>query len=312
MNTKIDFATKQFLEALSPNTRRVYKHGLIAFQQFYSKHGSLENFLDEIERDALRPRFEKRRIGNKTLNEFVKWLENRKFKPKTIRTYVAAVQSLAKFYEIPLSLRYVHLPPSRPASKKYPWTIEEVERFVNLMEEPIYKSIAASIVQSGLSLSDLLNLKYMDIKDEFENGVTPLCIDLSRKKTSVPFLTFIGEWAIQLLKEYLVSKKGRKIKPTQKLYPISARAVENHFAKVARQFIGAYNGINPCRPHSLRAAFHTILRDHKVDPLYVEFWMGHKLPEHNAVYISKSKEGWRKTYREQAEPWLTPSNFSNF
>jgi hypothetical protein len=38
--------------------------------------------------------------------------------------------------------------------------IEEVGKFVALMEKPIYKTIAASIVQSGLSVSDLLALTY--------------------------------------------------------------------------------------------------------------------------------------------------------
>ncbi|MEM0095560.1 MAG: hypothetical protein QW660_02855 [Candidatus Bathyarchaeia archaeon] len=48
-----------------------------------------------------------------------------------------------------------------------PWTIEEVGDFIALIDKLLYKSIAASIVQSGLSLSDLLALKYGDIKGEF-------------------------------------------------------------------------------------------------------------------------------------------------
>ena len=309
MKQEPDESTKQFLDALSPSTKRVYSHGLAAFQEFYMENGTIETFLEELEKDALRPRLEKRRIGIKTLNNFIDWLRKRGFKPKTIRTYVAAVQSLAKFYDISLSLRYVQLPTSQPASRKYPWTIEKVERFVAILDKPIYKSIATSMVQSGLSLSDLLSLTYEDIKYELEADITPICIDLSRKKTDVPFMTFLGEWAVHLLKRYINSKRHKRLRPSDRLYPVTARAIENQFAKAAKQFIGSYRGINPCRPHSLRAAFHTILRDHKVDPLYVEFWMGHKLPEHNAVYISKSKEGWRKTYKEQAEPWLTPPNF---
>ncbi|MEM3628623.1 MAG: hypothetical protein QXE06_04555 [Candidatus Bathyarchaeia archaeon] len=39
-----------------------------------------------------------------------------------------------------------------------------------MMEKPIYKSIAASIVQSGLSVSDLLALTYSEIKEEQFQG----------------------------------------------------------------------------------------------------------------------------------------------
>ncbi|MEM2027200.1 MAG: hypothetical protein QXT30_05515 [Candidatus Bathyarchaeia archaeon] len=43
------------------------------------------------------------------LNGFVVWFGNRDYAPKTIKVYVEAVQSLAKYYNIPISLRYVRL-----------------------------------------------------------------------------------------------------------------------------------------------------------------------------------------------------------
>jgi len=39
--------------------------------------------------------------------------------------------------------------------------------------------------------------------------------------------------------------------------------------------------------------------------------MGHRVPEQQIVYVSKSREGWRETYRSLAEPWLTPPQFSH-
>jgi integrase len=162
-------------------------------------------------------------------------------------------------------------------------------------------------VQSGLSVSDLLGLRYGDIKDEFEKGVAPLCLDLSRKKTNVPFLTFIGSWALGLLKQHLMDKL---LKDDMQLFTVTRRAVDGYFRRIGLKFGGGFSGRNPYSPHSLRAVFRTILSDHKVDPLYIEFWMGHKVPEQQIVYISKSREGWRETYRTQAEPWLTPPQFS--
>jgi integrase len=82
--------------------------------------------------------------------------------------------------------------------------------------------------------------------------------------------------------------------------------VHAYFRKTAEKFAGHIKGRNSYSPHSLRAAFRTFLSDHKVDPLYIEYWMGHALPEQQGAYINKSIESWRQTYRQQAEPWLTP------
>ena len=189
------------------------------------------------------------------------------------------------------------------ASRKKAWTVEEIANFTSMMDKPIYRAIAAIAFQSGLELGDILALKYRDIKEEFEKGVTPLCLDLSRMKTDVPYLTFIGKWALSMLKQHL---KGKKLKSQDKLFKIAARVVDSYFLRLAQKFVGSYEGFNPCRIHSLRTAFRTFLSDHQVDPLYIEFWIGHKVPEQQRVYISKTRESWRQTYHEQAEPWLTP------
>jgi len=300
---KFDDDTEEFLKALDPSTRKIYSYGLAAFQSFYKPYGTIRDFLDAVEEDMRKPRRERKRVARNTLKGFVEWLQKKGYKPKTIRTYVAAVQSEGKYFEIPISTRYIKMPSAHPVSKKYPWTIEEVAKFVDLLKKPIYKSIAVSIVQSGLSISDLLALTYGDIKEEYEAGIIPLCLDLIRIKTDTPYLTFIGEWGVTMLGQHLADKK---LQPHEHLFKITPRSVSTYFARLARKFVGKYTGNCPIRPHSLRAAFRTILADHKVDPLYVEFWMGHKLPEQQKVYISKSREGWRQTYKEQAEPWLTP------
>jgi len=62
-------------------------------------------------------------------------------------------------------LRFVLLPPAQPVNRKHPWKLAEVGEFVGIMDKPIYRSIAASILQSGLSLSDSLALTYGDIKE---------------------------------------------------------------------------------------------------------------------------------------------------
>ena len=293
----------EFLSVLKVGTRGVYAAGLRLFWQYYSNKGSVGDFLDCVERDRFLPRHAKRRIAAETLNGFAAWLQDRGYAPKTVRIYVVAVQSLAKYYDMPISLRYVNLPPATPVNRKHPWILAEVGEFVAAMDKPICRSIAAPILQSGLSISDLLALTYGDVKEELEKDITPICLDLTRKKTGVSFTTFLGGWAVSLLKEHLASQRLYDEMP---IYDVSARTVHAYFRQVAQKFAGAFKGRKPCSPHSLRAVFRTFLSDHKVDPLYIEYWMGHKIPEQLHAYINKSRESWRQTYRQQAEPHLTP------
>jgi integrase len=306
LQVETESEVSEFLSVLKIGTRNVYRRGLEAFNEFYSSKGSIRDFLDCVERDRLLPRNQRKRVDRMTLNNFVTWLQNRGYSPKTIRIYVGAVQSLAKYFDVPISLRYVQLPPAHPVNKKHPWTTEEVGEFIATMDKLLYRSIAASIVQSGLSVSDLPALTYGDIKEEFEKGTTPICLSLTRKKTGVSFITFLGSWSVKLLKDYLTHEKLDNETP---IYNVSSRAVHAYFRKMAQKFAGNFKGRNPYSPHSLRAAFRTFLSDHKVDTPYIEYWMGHALPEQQGAYINKSVESWRQTYRQQAEPWLTPPQY---
>lgn len=289
---------------IKPSTSRYYHTALKHFQTFLAKQrdGTIEDFLDQVEQDRLLPRSQRKHVDRVVLNGFAAWLQKSGYSPRTVGVYVGVVQSLAKYHDIPISLRYVRLPPAQPVNKKHPWTVEEVARFVGLMDNVQYQSIASALFQSGLSISDLLSLTYGDIRKEYEKGVTPLCLDLTRIKTNVAFITFLGSWALGFLRLHL---QGRRLTESTPIYNVTKRAVDKYFARIGKK-MGKFEGRNPYSPHSLRAAFNTILRDHKVDHLYIEYWMGHRLPEQLRAYINKSREGWRETYRTLAEPWLTP------
>jgi len=301
---------REFLEALNGSTRNVYRAALGWFLKFYrSQHGSdmtLEDFLDALDMDMHLPRRKRRRVGRNTLRKFVEWCRDRGYSAKTIRTYVSAVQSFASYFGYNISARYINLPSSQPVSKKFSWTADKVGELVNQMKDPQLKSITATLFQSGLSVSDALKLNYEDIRYEYERGIVPLCLDFERKKTDVPFMTFIGRWAYTLLKNYLEIRG--KLRSTDKIYTMPHRTIDHHFRKYGRKLFGEYTGFNPARPHSLRAAFRTILDDAGMAPDDAEFFMGHKFPEQRRVYLSRTREGWRQLYARY-EKYLTPPSF---
>jgi len=300
----LDDSAQEFLDAVTPGTRKVYTSGLTAFLVFYQKAGygkSLSNFLDSVEADMRLPRKQRKRISRNILKEFVRYGKE-KWTPKTVRAYAGAVQSFAAYFDVKITTRYVDLPSSHAVSKKFPWSLEKVAEFLGMIEHPIIKAVGVAIFQSGMSEVDILALNYNDIRYEFEHRIAPLCLDIARIKTDVPYMSFIGKWGITELRHVL---KGRKLQLDSPLFPISERSIQTCFQDLAKDWYGEYEGQNPCRPYSLRAAFRTLLGDAKADRDVVEFWMGHQLPEQQRVYHSRSRDGWRALY-EQYEKFLTP------
>lgn len=304
----------EFLDAFKekPSTYKVYRTGLKEFLRFYRETGrgeTLGDFLDAIEEDIRRPRRQRKRVARNVLKEFVRWLKMKDLKPKSIRTYISAVQSLGGYYGLNISTRYVGLPSSQPVSRKYPWTLAEIGRFIGMIKRLDVKSLAATLFQSGLSLSDVLALTYGDIKREYEKGITPLCLDLTRIKTDTPHMTFIGRLGVSILTEYLETRKrlrsGDPVYAVSRTLSSAERTVELKFQKVARKMIGKYEGRNPMGPHSLRTAFRTLLGDARCPETYIEFFMGHSVggSDIKKVYVSKSREGWRAEYQKW-EPYL--------
>lgn len=296
---------KNFLDVFDGSTRSTYKSGLGVFLIFYGKNKTLTDFLDALEEDSKCGRRERKWIGRKTLRDFSRWLQKHDYKPKAVRTYISSVQSLATYHGYNITTRYSSLPTSLPVSQKYPWTVNEAYEFIRELPTVEMRSIATTTLQSGLGPADILKLTYNDIKIEYEKGVVPLCFDFGRKKTDIPFMTFIGKMAVSVLREHL---KGKKLKLTTLLYTVEDRKIRYHFQQLGKRKLGEYIGWNPCRLYSLRSAFRTLLGDAGLSQDYVEFFMGHHVPEQRRVYVSKTRNGWRETYKKY-EAYLTPENY---
>ena len=316
-----DDDTEEFLGSLKTDgTKNLYRYGLTTFIQFYPLYCkeqeiasgfSLKDFFDRMDADNALPRREKKRVGRNTLKAFVIWLTVKSYKNKTVVSYVGAVQSLATYLDFELSTKYVNLPSPTtcPENKKHEWTIEEVGSFIDSFESPLYRAIGAAYVQTGCDISTLKNFIYGDIKQEFEADVCPLCLDANRWKTGVPFKTFLGTWALGYLREYLQTRKD--LKESDDLFPLSKQAIDDYFLRHALTFakLTGFKGRNPFSPHSLRGAFYTFCKDHKIDKDYIDFWMAKTIKPERLAYINKTTESWRQTYRLQAEPWVTPKKY---
>lgn len=239
---------------------------------------------------------------------FVSYLLEKQLTPKTVRTYVGGVQSLGSFWKIPISTDYAELPPSIETNEKYPWSIEKVGEFIKSMKSPMYRCLGVWYIQTGLSNWDLLNMQYSKIREQFENGIVPIYLNLVRHKTrrfEVKFRAFVGSLGVQFFKEY-IAERQTKLDDDDLLFPISDSAVEGYFARRAAKFLPAgFTGRNPCCPSSLRTGFRTFLSDANCPSNIIEYLMGHNLTQDlKKKYTNKSDQSWRETY-SMFEPALT-------
>jgi len=102
--------------------------------------------------------------------------------------------------------------------------------------------------------------------------------------------------------------KGVRLRDDDPIFDVSPRTIDLWFQKASGRFLGKYEGRNPCRPHSLRAAFRTLLADAGMPVDEIRFFMGHRLPEQERVYMSRSRDGWRALYKRY-ECALSPENW---
>jgi len=59
-------------------------------------------------------------------------------------------------------------------------------------------------------------------------------------------MTFLGNWALKLLKEHLAD---RRMEDEMPIYSVSARTVHAYFRKAAHKFAGAFKGETHTAPN---------------------------------------------------------------
>lgn len=299
-----------FLSMKSKTTAIIYRAGLREFLKYYrGKHGvdkTIMDFIDDCWINIKKPREEQTRLEETELNGFINFMKEGERSNNTIRVYVAALQNLLKYNRLPVSLSFVNLPPPRPLPKndKHEWKLDHMKEFFNKATNYRDKAIILCLFQSGMGIMELVNLKYGDIRKEFEADILPLCISLTREKTDITYKTFFGRDAVHYLRLYL--KTRGDLKDDYPLFTklgtekrVTKELVEARFRKIAEQcsFIEPKDlkGYNSARPHSLRSAFRSRLTG-KMDPDLIEFFMGYQIGGVKRAYLNLPTDELRELY----------------
>jgi len=223
------------------------------------------------------------------------------YKPKSKENFLASIVSFYRHNKIPISVdckeRAYVVYHNRPIQKT---DIQRILEHASLRDRTFF----LLMLESGLRPNTIVQLRYRNIKRDFEANKVPMMIEvepeISKWKDEKRF-TFIGEDGFKALKEYLAPRmplrdddflfeavhkhqqKGQH--PTPSLFSVQ-------FARIVRKLNLAekIREDNPRRKLNLYTLRKYFRNNIKVsDPAYREFWMGHSLKIDNS-YFEKNIE----------------------
>jgi integrase len=312
-NVRIEDWLSQTCE--SPKTRRHYIFVWNHFTEFCKSRGKDSSTLVDDWRAAKRLGEPQRETFLEEWQDIIRafntWLKT-KFAPITVKNHLVGIRSFVKYWKIPLD---VDLPKhsyvvyhNRDLKQE---ELKNILKYASTRDRVIWLVMA----ESGMRSDNAVNLKYAQIKEDFEASRVPMKIMLhsSVLKDHVgDRWTFIGDDAFRELKAYL---QGKKLEDDDYVFaserPAGCKGEQFGQASLSVKFnklvqklgidksLGNREKVGRPKPkqirlHGLRKYFYNNL---KSDSDYRKFWMGHSLGV-DAHYISRDVEEHRKKYAE--------------
>ena len=239
------------------------------------------------------------------LRGFYGWLKPR-MASLSFKQCLSAIKSYMRFWKVPLE---IDLPKHTFVTyHNRDITKDEVKQILN-NASPRDRAIYIVLAESGLRSETAVNLKYWQIKDDFEAKRIPMKIMLPSSTLKFHVgdrWTFIGEDGFKELSDYLtlrlplkdddyvfVSEKPERVKGGQ----FSPASLSVKFNRLVQKLSIAESRGKAAIPkrirlHGLRKYFRN---NHGADSAFIKFWMGHSLGV-DAHYISRDPEEHRKRY----------------
>jgi integrase len=333
------YEVKKWLEGKNEGAKRVYLSALTAYIEFTNL--TPEELIDEAEKDRQKSTRQRGEPEHKTTT-FFQWLTtdyiqkqqgrgNKRSKHKKqlssnlACTYSHAIKGFYRQNNFPLNVK---LPKAvkKKENFKLALRIPEIRKLIEVVTSIRDKAIILTLFQSGISINELCNLTYGDVRNGLQNNEKPLYLHIIRQKENVEYETFLGTDAIEAIKSYLAQrvrdeeildddsplfriefttrKNGNKIK---KIYPLLIECFMRRAAfeagLVSKEKLKSAD-MNPARPHALRTAFISILKLANMNNTLVEYFCGHSISPTEKAYMNFDVEELRKNYK-QFEKYLS-------
>jgi integrase len=179
---------------------------------------------------------------------------------------------------------------------------------------PTLKPVLLFLKDTGMRIGDARAMYAKEIYDQIQSNPKVISINIRTEKQHITQQTFIGEEAIQALKEYfeLRQKGSQKVKPetiTEKS-PLFRTWRSRQIKRISRSGLSgliynAFRRINEAKmsAHSLRKYTQTTLEEANVNANWIDLIIGHVLPNSRGAYSLPDNEKLKEAY-VKAYPFL--------
>lgn len=244
-------------------------------------------------------------VDHLALRRFLADMRAKNYSKRTVARHLASLRTFFKF------LFREGLIKTNPATaiitpkldKKLP-NILDVGKIDRLMQAPDDRSITGlrdramfeTLYSTGARVSELVGLDSDDV--DHISGVVKL-FGKGRKERIVP----VGEQALKVIRQYVKSKAGQKVKDRNAIFLNKAggRLTDRSVRRILDKHIRAASIEMKVSPHSLRHSFATHLLDRGADLRSVQELLGHMNLSTTQIYTHVSTERLKAVY-DKAHP----------
>jgi len=230
----------------------------------------------------------------------------KRYAPLSVKNLLSTVKSFFSYWQIPIRVK---LPKRACVIYHNKDLTKEVVRQILTFATARDRVMWLLMAESGMRADTNVNMKYWQIREDFEAERIPMKIMLpssSLKDHVGDRFTFIGEDGFRELKQYL---EGRRLQDQDYVFasekPGRVKGPQFSVASLSVKFSRVVIKLNlakptkkhqpkPIRMHSLRKYFRNNM---KSDSAYIKFWGGWSLGT-DAHYISREAEKHREEYRK--------------
>lgn len=238
-----------------------------------------------------------RRQHEELVTKFILELQKQGAPPYTVKTAVAGIRSFFEANYLPLAK--IVTPrgvPVRPVRVPTPKDLRKICK----VADPMTKAYVLCAKDCGMAIQDMLRFSldwtsplYGTVKQQLNENRVPIHLHVVRKKTGVPFSTFLGPDAILGLKEW--QPKGDLV------FPFTDKTIRNHLTRASQKAKLGY----VLHTHSLRRFFSTYMKKAGVSEALVEMWMGHSLGGvRGAYFFPQTDEAMLSRVEEMAKIYM--------
>ena len=289
------------------STKKKYTTVMKSFCEWTGKDA--EQIYQERKQDLKSGEIEERMRYERELVHFIEYLKREKnYSTASQQIFWAGVKSFFDVAYLPLSTRKNDYPSGQAIGHRS-ITKTELRKLVQLKTMSLRsKAIIYCLKDSGLRVSDLIRLRYGDIKKELEKGETVLSIKILTQKSKVLAKTYFGEETTNLLKEYFEARKmgtrriqGENISENSPLIrrrdnfkPMSRTGV----CSLVAMYIGKIGFSGELSAHSLRKYTQTQLEVAGLRMNWTKQILGHRLSGVEGSYSRPSDTMLREAYEK--------------